>query len=96
MALRDVVSLSPTDRRHRRDVDEMVFHRVETLLNTRLSGRRSTPVGEGPDRCAAFGVVSVDLDMQRGDVVAAYWRHRQRLGYRNVTPRTTGSSRGAA
>lgn len=82
MGVREMAALSPTDRAHRRDIDEMVFHRVETLLNTRLSGRRSTLIGDGPDRCAAFGVVSVDLDMARGEIVAAYWRHRQRLGRR--------------
>lgn len=66
MALLDVVHMTDGEREDRRERDESCYWRVESELDQGLS------------RHSAFIRVAGQMRMDRGDVIASYWRHVRR------------------
>lgn len=66
MALLDVVHMTATAREDRREIDEACYWRVEAELD------------RGVSRHSAFIRVAGQMGMDRGDVIAGYWRHVRR------------------
>lgn len=72
MALLDVVAMSTDDRAERREVDEAFFHQVHTQIE------------RGYTRGQAMGRVAAKTNTPKGDVVASYWRHVRRQGWKEL------------
>ena len=70
MSLLDVVGMSDEEREERRELDESCFHRVHAEIE------------RGVARSRAFGRVAGALKIERNDVIAGYWRHVKRKGYK--------------
>ena len=70
MALLNVVHMSTEERAERRELDEACFHRVHAEIE------------RGVDRSRSFARVAGALEIKREDVVAGYWRHVRRKGFR--------------
>ena len=70
MSLLDVVGMSDEEREERRELDESCFHRVHAEIE------------RGVERSRAFGRVAGALKIERNDVIAGYWRHVKRKGYK--------------
>ena len=69
MSLRAVAAMSSEQRASRRLHDEQVHDRVESLI------------AAGTDRTKAFTRGAGLMEWKREEAVAAYWRHRRRLGW---------------
>ena len=72
MALMDVVHMTPEERAERREIDEALFHQVHTQIE------RGYTRGQAMDRVAA------KTKTTRGEVVAGYWRHVRRQGWKEL------------
>lgn len=70
MALLNVVNMSPAQRADRRELDEACFHAVEAYC------------ADGIERTKALSRAAASLRVARNDVVAGYWRHVRREGFR--------------
>jgi hypothetical protein len=70
MSLLNVVGMTPDEREERRELDEACFHRVHAEIE------------RGVDRSKSFGRVGRALGLERNDVIAGYWRHVKRKGYK--------------
>ena len=70
MALLDVVHMSDAERADRRETDEAAFRTVEAFCATGLERRK------------ALTKAAASLRIGRNDVVAGYWRHVRRKGFR--------------
>ena len=70
MSLLNVVGMSDEQREERRELDEACFHRVHAEIE------------RGVDRSKSFGRVGRALGLERNDVIAGYWRHVKRKGYK--------------
>jgi hypothetical protein len=70
MSLLSVVGMTPEEREERRELDEACFHRVHAEIE------------RGVDRSKSFGRVGSALGLERNDVIAGYWRHVKRKGYK--------------
>jgi hypothetical protein len=70
MSLLSVVGMSDEEREERRELDEACFHRVHAEIE------------RGVDRSKSFGRVGRALGLERNDVIAGYWRHVKRKGYK--------------
>jgi len=70
MALLDVVAMKPEQRELRRESDEACFHAVEAYC------------ADGIERTTALTKAAASLRIARNDVVAGYWRHVRRKGFR--------------
>jgi hypothetical protein len=70
MSLLSVVGMSDEEREERRELDESCFHRVHAEIE------------RGVERSRAFGRVAGALKIERNDVIAGYWRHVKRKGYK--------------
>lgn len=68
MALLDIVGMSDEERAARRELDESCYRRVKAAM------------GKGLTRPQALTRASVQLGIQRQDVIAGYWRHVRREG----------------
>lgn len=72
MALLDVVAMTPEQRAERRERDEAFFHQVHTQIK------------RGYARTDAFKRVAANTSHSREDVVAGYWRHVRRQGWKEL------------
>jgi len=70
MSLLNVVGMSDEEREERRELDEACFHRVHAEIE------------RGVARSKSFGHVARALKIDRNDVIAGYWRHVKRKGYK--------------
>ena len=70
MALLNVVQMTPAERAQRRELDEACFRSVEAFC------------ADGLERQKALGRAAASLHIQRDQVVAGYWRHVRRNGFR--------------
>jgi hypothetical protein len=70
MSLLNVVGMTPEEREERRELDEACFHRVHAEIE------------RGVDRSKSFSRVGRALGLERNDVIAGYWRHVKRKGYK--------------
>ena len=70
MALLDVVGMTEDQRAQRRELDEACFHAVEAYC------------ADGIERTKALSRAAASLRVARNDVVAGYWRHVRREGFR--------------
>jgi len=70
MILLNVVGMTPEEREERRELDEACFHRVHAEIE------------RGVERSKSFGRVGRALGLERNDVIAGYWRHVKRKGYK--------------
>ena len=70
MALLNVVHMSTEERAERRELDEACFHAVEAYC------------ADGVPRTKALTKAAASLRIKREDVVAGYWRHVRRKGFR--------------
>jgi hypothetical protein len=61
--------MKPEQRTARRLLDEQIHDRVESLL------------AQGTERSRVWVRVAGLMEINREDVVAAYWRHRKRQGW---------------
>jgi len=68
MALLDVVGMTPEERAERRELDESCYLRVHAAM------------GKGLTRPQALSRAAVQLQVERQDVIAGYWRHVRREG----------------
>ena len=69
MSLLAVAGMKPHEPEARRLHDEQIHDRVESLIAL------------GTPRTKAFTRVAGLMDWKREEAVAAYWRHRRRLGW---------------
>lgn len=65
-----MATLSPQARAERRELDEACFHAVEAYC------------ADGIERTKALSRAAASLRIARNDVVAGYWRHVRREGFR--------------
>jgi hypothetical protein len=70
MALLNVVHMSTEERAERRELDEACFRSVEAYC------------ADGVPRTKALTKAAASLRIKREDVVAGYWRHVRRKGFR--------------
>lgn len=70
MALLAVVNMTEAQRAQRRELDEACFHAVEAYC------------AGGNERTKALSKAAGSLRIARNDVVAGYWRHVRREGFR--------------
>jgi hypothetical protein len=70
MALLNVVHMSTEERAERRELDEACFRSVEAFC------------ADGVPRTKALTKAAASLRIKREDVVAGYWRHVRRKGFR--------------
>ena len=70
MALLAVVNMTEAQRAQRRELDEACFHAVEAYC------------ADGIERTKALSKAAGSLSIARNDVVAGYWRHVRREGFR--------------
>ena len=70
MALLAVVNMTEAERAQRRELDEACFHAVEAYC------------ADGIERTKALSKAAGSLRIARNDVVAGYWRHVRREGFR--------------
>jgi hypothetical protein len=70
MALLNVVLMSTEERAERRELDEACFRSVEAFC------------ADGVPRTKALTKAAASLRIKREDVVAGYWRHVRRKGFR--------------
>ncbi len=70
MALLAVVNMTEAQRAERRELDEACFHAVEAYC------------ADGIERTKALSKAAGSLSIARNDVVAGYWRHVRREGFR--------------
>ncbi len=70
MALLDVVHMTPEERAERRELDEACFRSVEAFC------------ADGLVRQKALVRAAASLHIERDQVVAGYWRHVRRNGFR--------------
>jgi len=70
MALLAVVNMTEAQRTERRELDEACFHAVEAYC------------ADGIARTTALTRAAGSLHIARGDVIAGYWRHVRREGFR--------------
>lgn len=70
MALLAVVGMTEDQRAQRRELDEACFHAVEAYC------------ADGIERTKALTKAAGSLRIARNDVVAGYWRHVRREGFR--------------
>ena len=65
-----MATLTPAERAERRELDEACFHAVEAYC------------ADGIERTKALSRAAASLRVARNDVVAGYWRHVRREGFR--------------
>ena len=70
MALLAVVNMTEAQRAERRELDEACFHAVEAYC------------ADGIERTKALSKAAGSLRIARNNVVAGYWRHVRREGFR--------------
>lgn len=70
MSLRAVALMTPEERDKRRELDAECFRAVHAEIE------------RGLQRCKTFARVAGVLKIERHDVIAGYWRHVKRKGYR--------------
>ena len=68
MALLNVVNMTPDERQARRELDESCYLRVQAAM------------GKGLTRPQALSRAAAQLQVERQEVIAGYWRHVRREG----------------
>lgn len=68
MALLKVVGMTPEERQVRRELDKSCYLRVQAAM------------GKGLTRPQALSRAATQLQIERQDVIAGYWRHVRREG----------------